>query len=1420
MGRSASNERFVAVYIGEKRLYRIGNADIVQYSDDEVDRPLRIGQWVMVSAELGEITKIMEIKDYVPTELDVKIEFRRSPKNSELYLARCSDLSEDILVPESLDTSAFNLEEEYGMIITTATQSEMNVYKSETSGETRWKLFLEQEEVFEEVQRPLKKCTINSKEDFSGVRFFMIVIRRTGIIVGVSTSGQTNYVYTPEEPVGMDGHITAGLGEPLELGDWIKFDVSAEEAQRIFLRKEKGNFTVLDYYKTDHLLPTTVNDNKGSIELLLENFNFSQECRSVSKKGASMIRHRELGLIADSGRYLDKFRIDSRLDIRIARTRQVKMHDTIWAVISVRPHKEGTVTRNPLVEVKRAVLPTPAPSNPVNNVAPRGNQEDVLDWRNCRNSEDKENTIKSAPNLRNKELTRKNGRRGRRNREHDASDFDTAGEVKSVGSRSARNEQSKRYRAFVTGISTIKTYLWVCDETNPRRSTMYILGENNTLKLGEWIEGDFKRVYITHEKRVQFVCVEDGWNLIESPVDIDTRRSRNDDGFQMVVVRVNVSYSAEKNCMINKYIGEIKDPRYLIPRDIIDREMFTAVITLSRRHNTSLYDWTIERLEPGSTPELQCRSEVEKKVKSVMESRVTKERRRKGEEEVVDKMQTLRVVKDRSRTDPPIVPGDWVNLKMRMQNGIQSAISASRSEPALTTIKHEGKIYLDVTVAFTKNDLYSEDMDDYIYVPPIANVDDFEFDVTYALLVTWMDPAERNFCASKTGSGSRARWKLAVNNRSDGSTTGLPISRLGYSFVPMKPTMTLMGLVVGQDSNDKRRFYVWCPGCPLHFDGIVVEDPKCLLKIGKFILFKIDRREYNDVFVHREPRHFYILCYEGVEKPPCEVYVTNVNGDDRRSKNIIKMMVVDFTRKTADMTRINDNGNSGFIFTHLKILISDDKGLLHKVPEGHMCNFMLIRQKPTEPWMTQWRVHEVHAIRRPPLPKKIAPKQPENGVTEAMTRLSVDTTNRPSTAQPVRSKSVEADRLMDRRIESAPVTPPSPPVLPSTPSTPSTPVTAAPSNGLFDDLDIDEHIAFVEAYCNRNDAVYLWIVDDPQQAVIWGCKGKRKPLVGSFLRGYFKQQADGRLYCNMEDYEPCGAPANIKVFDRSGHAIVRTDVLAEKSTKGESLWISKYLGLVEDVQRHMPRNVLDRERFTVQIGKRKQDKDFVWTIEMDVSKEQSHSSPQNGSAVKAVRKTSVPLRSPSSRGNGVNGGSITNGMNGGYSSNETSADTTLNDHSGASSLNVTADIDDGEEEELELPLTPRREPSPTETLSPLDLPSPGFDSRKTSVDEHEDHYSSRPPSRASAVDHPSGNHFYQLDEHVDNVWNDDTMRAREEPDPVMEIIETFANGSGLLDDPNVADIFSRNMDPARYHRLMQLSDKFRNPSRDTEVPFL
>lgn len=53
-----------------------------------------------------------------------------------------------------------------------ATESEMNVYHFETSSETRWKLFLEQEEVFEEVQRPLKKCTINSKEDVSGVRFF------------------------------------------------------------------------------------------------------------------------------------------------------------------------------------------------------------------------------------------------------------------------------------------------------------------------------------------------------------------------------------------------------------------------------------------------------------------------------------------------------------------------------------------------------------------------------------------------------------------------------------------------------------------------------------------------------------------------------------------------------------------------------------------------------------------------------------------------------------------------------------------------------------------------------------------------------------------------------------------------------------------------------------------------------------------------------------------------------------------------------------------------------------------------------------------------------------------------------------------------------------------------------------------------
>lgn len=48
--------------------------------------------------------------------------------------------------------------------------------------------------------------------------------------------------------------------------------------------------------------------------------------------------------------------------------------------------------------------------------------------------------------------------------------------------------------------------------------------------------------------------------------------------------------------------------------------------------------------EPASTPESQCRSEVEKKVKSVMESRVKKERRGKGEGEVVDKMKTLRVV--------------------------------------------------------------------------------------------------------------------------------------------------------------------------------------------------------------------------------------------------------------------------------------------------------------------------------------------------------------------------------------------------------------------------------------------------------------------------------------------------------------------------------------------------------------------------------------------------------------------------------------------------------------------------------------------------------------------------------------------------------------------------------------------------------
>ncbi|GMR48399.1 hypothetical protein PMAYCL1PPCAC_18594 [Pristionchus mayeri] len=770
---------------------------------------------------------------------------------------------------------------------------------------------------------------------------------------------------------------------------------------------------------------------------------------------------------------------------------------------------------------------------------------------------------------------------------------------------------------------------------------------------------------------------------------------------------------------------------------------------------------------------------------------------------------------NRNRTEPSIAPGDWVNLKLRLQNGVQTVLSASKSEPALTTIKHEGKVYLDVRVVFSKNDLYSEDMDDYIYVPQIADVDEFEFDITYALLVTWMDPHERNCCSTKTGSGSKARWKLAVNKNADGSIVGLPKSQMGYSFVSLKPTMTLMGLIVGQqDSNDRRRFYVWCPGCPLHYDGIVVEDPKCLLKIGKFILFKIDRREYNDVFVHREARHFYILCYEGVEKPPCEVFVTNVNGDERRSKSIIKMMVVDFTRDSKEMQRVNDGGTTGFIFTHNKILISDDKGMLHKVPDGHMCNLMLIRQKPTEPWMTQWRVHEVLSIRRAPPKRVVRPSAVKavtapngtstngvNGATEAMNRLSVDTGDRPAPSQVARSKSVELDGAMESEIEAAPLPPSSPVVAPalSIPSTPSNAPSVAPSQGQFDDLDTDEHIAFVEAYCPRNDAVYLWIVDDPQQAVIWGCKGKRKPQVGSFLRGYFKQQADGRLYCNMEDYLACGAPTNIKVFDRSGHAIVRTDVLSEKNAKGEMMWRSNYLGLVEDVQRHMPRNVLDREKFSVQIGKRKQDKDFVWTIEMDVSKEQTHGSPSNGSASRATRKSSAPLRSPPSRGsvasgNGTNGG-LLYGMNGG---------STLDGNSPASSLNVTV-------EELSLPH--RHDCTSTDTVTPpAPLDSPGFESRKTSID---DQNYSRPPSRASAgtelnecrhEDDPPITRYYPVN---DEEWTEDTRQAREEPDPEMELIETFANGfTGLFGDNHVLDLFSYHMDPAQFHQLMYLSNKF------------
>ncbi|GMT24949.1 hypothetical protein PFISCL1PPCAC_16246 [Pristionchus fissidentatus] len=757
-----------------------------------------------------------------------------------------------------------------------------------------------------------------------------------------------------------------------------------------------------------------------------------------------------------------------------------------------------------------------------------------------------------------------------------------------------------------------------------------------------------------------------------------------------------------------------------------------------------------------------------------------------------------------------IEPGEWVLLKMKKKDGVPMAIGATKMEPGLKTIKHEGRLYLDVTVVFSKNDLYSEDMDDYIYVPQTANVDEFEFDVIYALLVTWMDPAERNYCAQKQGSGSKARWKLAVNMSADGSTKGLPVSRMGYSFVAQKQMSTLMGLVVGQDSNDRRRFYVWCPGCPLHYDGIVVEDTKFPLKIGKFILFRIDRREYNDVFMRRDPRHFYIVNYDGVTKPPCEVYVTNVVGDDRKQKNIIKMSVVDFVKRSSEMTRVSDGNVNGFIFTHNKIHLSDDKGKMNAVPEGHMCNLMIIRQKPTEPWMTQWRVHEVISVRRPPPPKRAV--EAPNLLAERMNRLSVDTKERPVVpAQVSRSKSVEVERRVLENALSTPSCPPPPPVVPAAPPAHSIvlpPEVAAPAapaatttGGQFDDLDHDEHIAFVEAYCPRNEAVYLWIVDDPQQAVIWGCKGKKKPPVGTFLRGYFKRQADGRLFVNMEDYENCGTPAYIKVFDRSGHAIVRTEIMSEKTAKGEVVWKSKFLGVVEDTQNNMPRKVLDRERFVVQIGKRKQqDRDFVWTIEMDVSKEHmgagsalSSPIPARGVAggpITPVRKTQL-LRSPTSRS--------ANGGGGGVMMEERTA---------------------------------RRPP-----LSPPTQPSPGFDSsRKTSIEEEQlqlqlqlgvrqpemdnlQQLQHQPP-HPDGVNRENGNGDHRVDGenganieddhryHVNDEWNEDTRLAREELDPCIALVETFANGlHGLFGDNQVLDIFGHHLDPSGFARLMQLSGK-------------
>ncbi|GMS96055.1 hypothetical protein PENTCL1PPCAC_18230 [Pristionchus entomophagus] len=409
-----------------------------------------------------------------------------------------------------------------------------------------------------------------------------------------------------------------------------------------------------------------------------------------------MIRHRELGFIADVQKYLSKFKIGSRLDIQIARTRHVSMHDTIWAVIHAKIHKK--VTMKPIVETKKLHTEVTKPltqstnalslssaavsSEPVKAMAPVvvKEKEEQLDWKNfvgsykpykdlvsvtnVANQSDKENYVKlhppKAPNehppfpsqdKHKQHLNYSDKVNYVKLRPKDEQPFqderkqhlkfeqihwrylkvgwhdDSNGDERAMDGRSYTSHDKPirvsypqhfphpklnvmksdnmifERRAFVTGISPIKTYLWVVDEANPKRSTMYILGEKNPLTMGQWIEGDFKKLYITHERRSQFICLENSWEVVDCPPDIDTKRSRDGDGFQMVVVRVNVSYSIEKNCMVNKYIGDIADPKWLVPRDAIDREMFSAVITLSRRHNSSHYDWTIERLDSANSPE-------------------------------------------------------------------------------------------------------------------------------------------------------------------------------------------------------------------------------------------------------------------------------------------------------------------------------------------------------------------------------------------------------------------------------------------------------------------------------------------------------------------------------------------------------------------------------------------------------------------------------------------------------------------------------------------------------------------------------------------------------------------------------------------------------------------------------------------------